>query len=127
MNISEVNLPTEKAHSICWNTENDTFGFKTNLGEKSLTRHGMLSMLSKIYDPLGFAAPFLLKGKRILQVLCKSNYSWDEAVSDDYIKDWNKWKMELQQLEGLEINRGFKPSKFGKVIDCSLHHFSDAS
>ena len=127
MNISEVNLPTEKAHSIYWNTENDTFGFKTNLGEKSLTRHGMLSMLSKIYDPLGFAAPFLLKGKRILQVLCKSNYSWDEAVSDDYIKDWNKWKMELQQLEGLEINRGFKPSKFGKVIDCSLHHFSDAS
>ena len=98
MNISEVDLPTEKALSICWNIENNTFGFKTNLGEKSLTRHGMLSMLSKIYDPLGFAAPFQLKGKRILQVLCKSNYSRDEAVSDDYIKDWNKWKIELRQL-----------------------------
>ena len=91
VNISdEVDLPTEKALGICWNIEKDTFGFKTNLGEKPLTRRGMLSMVSKIYDPLGFAAPFLLKGKRILQVLCKSNYSWDEAVSDDYIKDWNK-------------------------------------
>ena len=25
------------------------------------------------------------------------------------------------------MERCFKPSKFGKVIDCSLHHFSDAS
>ena len=48
-------------------------------------------------------------------------------MSDDYIKDWNKWERELQLLERLEINRCFKPSKFGKVIDCSLHHFSDAS
>ena len=93
VNISdEVDLPTEKPLGICWNIEKDTFGFKTNLGEKPQTRRGMLSMVSKIYDHLGFAAPFLLKGKRILQVLCTSNYSWDEAVSDDYIKDWNKWK-----------------------------------
>ena len=91
MNISdEDDLPTEKALGICWNIEKNTFGFKTNLGEKALTRCGMLSMVSKIYDPLGFTAPFLLKDKRILQVLCKSNYNWDEALSDEYIKDWNK-------------------------------------
>ena len=97
VNISgEVDLPTEKTLGICWNIEKDTFGFNKNLGENPLTRRGMLSMVHKIYDPLGFAAPFLLKGKMILQVLCKSNYSWDEAVSDDYIKDWNKWKRELQ-------------------------------
>ena len=97
VNISdEVDLPTEKPLGIFWNIEKETFGFKTNLGEKPGTRRGMLSMVSKIYDPLGFAAPFLLKGKRILQVLCNSNYSWAEAVSDDYIKDWNKWKRELQ-------------------------------
>ena len=74
----------------------------------------MLSMVSKIHDPLGFAAPFPLKAKRILQVLVNSNYSWDEAVSDDYIKDWNKWKTERQLLEGLEINRCFQPSKLVK-------------
>ena len=84
-------------------------------------------MVSKIYDPLSFAAPFWKKGKRILQVLCKNNYSWDKAVSDDYIEDWNKWKRELQLVERLEINRCFKPLKFGKVIDCCLHHFSDTS
>ena len=62
-----------------------------------------------------------------MQLQLQYNYSWHEAVSDSYIEDWNKWKRELQLLEGLEINRCFKPSKFGKMIDCSLHLFSDAS
>ena len=70
VNVSdEVDLPTEKALCICWNIEKDTLGFKTNLGERPLTRRRMLSMVSKIYDPLSFGAHFLLKGKRILQVL----------------------------------------------------------
>ena len=47
VNISdEVDLPTEKALGICWNIEKDTFEFKTNLGEKPLTRRGMISMVS---------------------------------------------------------------------------------
>ena len=76
VNISnEVDLPTKEALGIYWYIKKDKFGFNTNLGEKPLTRCEMLSMVRKIYDPLGFAAPFLLKDKRILQVLCKSNYS----------------------------------------------------
>ena len=49
---------TEKAHGICWNLEKDALGFKTNQGERPLTRRGMLSMVRKIYDPLGLAVPF---------------------------------------------------------------------
>ena len=51
----------------------DTLAFKRNLCENPLTRRGMLSMVSKIYDPLSFAAPFLLKGKRIFQELYNNN------------------------------------------------------
>ena len=87
----------------------------------------MLSLISKIYNPIGLAAPFLLKGKRILQESRKSYFSWDGAVSVDYIVEWEKWKKELQLLENLKMERCFKPSKFGKVINCSLLHFSDAS
>ena len=45
----------------------------------------MLLMMSKIYDPVGLAVPFLLKGKRISQDLFKSKFGWDDAISDDYI------------------------------------------
>ena len=62
-----------------------------------------------------------------MQELYKSNFSWNDAVSDDYIVEWEKWKKELQLLENPKMERCFKPSKFGMMIDCSLHHFSDAS
>ena len=63
--------------------ENDTLGFKVNLKEKPLTRRGVLSVLSSSYDPLGFDAPFLLKGKQIMQKLCQLNLKWDEDIPDE--------------------------------------------
>ena len=71
-------------------TGSDRLGFKLNIDGKPTTRPQMLSMISKIYDPLELAAPLLLKGKRILQELFKSNFNWDDAVSDNYIVEWEK-------------------------------------
>ena len=124
---SGTSFPKEKALGVNWDIGSDTLGFKLNLDGKPTTRCQILSVISKIYDTPGLAAPFLLKGKRRLQELCKSNFSWDDAVSDDCIVEWEKWKKELQLLENLKIWWCFNPSKFDKVIDCSLHHFSDAS
>ena len=117
---SGTNFPTEKALGVNWDIGSDRLGFKLRLDGKPTTRRQMLSMISKNYDPLGLAAPFLLQGKRTLQEWCKNNFSWDDAVSDNYIAEWEKWKKELQLLENLKMERCFKPSKFGKVIDCSL-------
>ena len=63
-------LPTNKALWIGWNIADDTLSFKIKLDRRSLTKRTMLSMISSIYDPLGFAAPFVLKGRKILQSLC---------------------------------------------------------
>ena len=51
-----------------------TLGLKIAIKEKPLTRRGMLSTLSSIYDPLGLCAPFLLKGKQIIQTLCAQRF-----------------------------------------------------
>ena len=54
-------LPDEQVLGIFWNVEVDTLGFKIAIKEKVLTRRGMLTTLSSIYDPLGLGAPILLK------------------------------------------------------------------
>ena len=59
--------------------------FQLNLDSKPTTRRQMLSMISKVYNPLGLAAPFPLKSKKILQELWKINFIWFDAVSDNYI------------------------------------------
>ena len=88
-------LPKERALGVLWNVENDTLEFKVNLKEKPLTRRGVLSILSSIYDPLGLCAPFLLKGKQIMQKLCQLNLKWDEDIPDEISNEWLTWKENL--------------------------------
>ena len=50
-------MPTERAFGVRWNLESDQFGFKVELKDKLPTRHGMLSIVSSVYDPFGFVSP----------------------------------------------------------------------
>ena len=120
-------LPVARSLGVLWNTESDIFGFKVVLENKPLTRRGMLSALSSIYDPLGFVAPFILKVKSIIQQLCKGSTDWDAPAPAPIEDEWLKWMKMLPALENIiKVRRCFKPDNFGKVIDCSLHYFSDA-
>ena len=118
-------LPEERTLGVMWNVENDTLGLKVNLKGKLLKRRGVLSALSSIYDPLGFGAPFVLKGKQVIQKLCQLNLKWDEDIFDEVSNEWLTWKENLLNLEMVYLGRCFKSHGFGKVEDCSLHHFSD--
>jgi hypothetical protein len=68
-------LQTERALGILWNTEEDVFNFRIQGQQKPLTRRGILSDVSSLYDPCGFAAPVLLLAKKILQELCALKWS----------------------------------------------------
>ena len=43
----------------------------------------MLSVISSVYDPLGFAAPCVLEGRRTLQTLCEQDVQCDIKVCND--------------------------------------------
>ena len=60
-------LPVERALGIHWCVESDQFHFRIT----PLTRRGILSTVASLYDPLGFIAPFVLEGKRVLQEMCR--------------------------------------------------------
>ena len=68
------NLPEEKALGVKQANQNDIPGFYITLADKPLTRCGLLSALSSVYDQLGLGSPYLLKGR---QYLCRNKLSWD--------------------------------------------------
>ena len=105
-------LPTDKALGICWNIADDTFSFRIKLDRTSLTKRTMLSMISTIYDPLGFAALFALEGRRILQSLCNQNLPWDMEVNDDVKKEWNKSITRLKHVDELYVRRRIRTNDF---------------
>jgi len=119
-------LPPERVFGVEWNIENDAFKFCFILKDKPLTRRGILSTVSSVYDPLGVAALFLLRGRRILQ-LCKENIGWDDAIPDELRMQWEMWRSELPLLEMVEVPRCFKRKGMVSLKKIELHHFSDAS
>ena len=120
-------LPIERALGVRWDVESDTFGFKITVKDRPATRRGILSVVSSVYDPLGFAAPFTLPAKTLLQDLCRKNLGWDDPISDEDLARWRNWLDELPRLEDLKVKRCFKPLNFGEVTSSQLHHFADAS
>ena len=102
-----------------WSIDLDCFQFKITLKNRPATRRGILSIVSSVYDPLGFLAPVLLKGKQILQEICKEQRDWDDPLPEPILKRWRNWCNELKSLE--ELANDFKV----KLIE--LQHFSDAS
>jgi len=122
VNLSQSALPVERALGVHWCIENDTLGFRIILKDKPLTRRGMLSTISSIYDLLGLVAPFLLKGKKLLQHLCSSQSDWDEQIEGDQCAAWERRRSGLPSLEMIEIPRCFKPLEFS-CGSAQLHHF----
>ena len=92
-----------------------------------MTRRDIRSVINSIYDPLGFACPFLLKGRRLLQGLCQVMNGWDEMFPDNICQKWEAWKSSLKGLEKICIRRSIKPEGLSVIKEASLHHFSDAS
>ena len=127
LDLGHDRLPVERALGVLWCVESDVFKFRIVIDDKPPTRRGILSVISSIYDPLGFAAPFTLPAKKILQDLCREDIGWDDTIPDQYQTRWAKWLSELPLLEQFKANRCVKPPEFGTVTSQQVHLFSDAS
>ncbi|XP_041461230.1 uncharacterized protein LOC121412484 [Lytechinus variegatus] len=117
----------ERVLGVVWCIKNDIFKFKIELKERPYTRRGVLSTVSSFYDPCGFLSPVMLRGKQILQELCRSKLDWDSPMPGNLRPSWERWLQEVFHLEKLQIARCYKPHNFGQVKATEIHHFSDAS
>ena len=92
----------------------------------ALTKRGLLSFISSIYDPVGLVTPVTLEPKLIIQDLRRRQIDWDVQLPDDLKLRWTKWKQTLQFLEDVELPRwyGFTNTDLGKYNHIYLltHH-----
>ncbi|XP_057713144.1 uncharacterized protein LOC130929733 isoform X2 [Corythoichthys intestinalis] len=117
----------ERALGVHWWVTSDIFCFRVVIKNNPFTRRGVLSTVASIFDPLGFVAPFILVGKRILQKMCQEKLDWDEPLPQDLKPEWEAWLRDLQNLSTIKISRCYVPSTFNQVQQYELHSFSDAS
>jgi hypothetical protein len=120
-------LPSERALGMQWNIETDLLGYRIVVRAKQQTRRGILSIVSGVYDPLGFIGPFILPAKQIMQELCRKRINWDDSLPEFESSAWNRWLNDLPKIEQFKVNRCLMPSVFSDLKSSQLHHFSDAS
>jgi hypothetical protein len=114
----------DRALGVYWHVEADRLGFKAQIMDKPLTKRGVLSMLSSVYDPLGMAGPFVLRAKLIMQDLCREKMGWDDSIKPQHEQRWRQWTTELPEMTQLRVPRCIQPSRSQSR---QFHHFADAS
>ncbi|GFY09017.1 integrase catalytic domain-containing protein [Trichonephila clavipes] len=76
-----------KTLGIIWSPQFDYFSFKTVLNcHESCTKREVLSIIARLFDPLGFLGPILTKARLLLQKLWVFKLEWDEPLSNPIAK-----------------------------------------
>lgn len=109
-----------------WDVVEDKFFVSVNVAESDrITRKQMLSTVASCFDPLGLVCPMIVAGKILFQDATRLKYGWDDDIPSEMLSDWNRWIVQLQELENLRVPRCIKPSLFDDAA-VELHFFSDA-
>ncbi|XP_033228907.1 uncharacterized protein LOC117180519 [Belonocnema kinseyi] len=91
----------------------------------SPTKRLILSVIAKLYDPMGWLSPVVIVAKRLMQQLWLQKLQWDEPVPTDLEDYWSKYYKRLTQLQAIQIPRW--TGQGADNLGCELHGFSDAS
>ena len=120
-------LPINRTLGLCWDAETDEFYFTSVSTEKPATKRGILSVLSSLFDPLGFLAPYVLPIKALLQELWRLKGGWDDEIQEQQLTVWQRWLKSLSKLPEVRIARCYFNTDMTCVSTIELHLFSDAS
>lgn len=116
-----------KTLGLHWAPSSDTFGFKIQLRESTSkpTKRSVLSDTAKLFDPLGWLAPVVVKAKILFQQLWLVGVAWDEPLTENLATSWLQFRSKLKQLDDIKLRRWINTSN--KTNSIELHGFSDAS
>lgn len=116
-----------KILGLTWNRSRDEFQYSVSLPVISapVTKRKIISDVARLFDPLGWIAPCVIKAKNFIQRLWIAGTGWDEEPPNDILQDWYIYREELSQLCGFRIPRWLHTNLDDAVVE--LHGFSDAS
>jgi hypothetical protein len=116
-----------KALGIQWNPIMDTFSYILQLetNENVETKRQFISNMARLFDPLGWVSPIIIRVKIMAQHLWTRGIEWDDKIPIDINEKWIEIKKELNIINEIKIDRWIQYSPEYKNI--SIQGFCDAS
>lgn len=108
------------------------FSFKGfSLGDDfdlNFTKRNFLSLIARMFDPLGLISPFTMYAKILFQEIWQFGLGWDETLPHVLKEKFQCWVDGIETIKIFEINRCYFPSLSLRSIEgLEVHAFSDAS
>ena len=117
----------EKLLGIFYEPSSDDLTFRvTGADDVEWTRAGLLSKVAAVYDPLGRAAPLIVKAKIKLRELGIKGLNWKDVVTGEDKSWWQRWFSTLKHLNSIRMPRNIQPNK-KNIKSSKLLTFCDAS
>ena len=122
----------QKTLGVRWCVETDHFVLdvsEVGCQARSLspTKRNIVSIVGRIYDPLGFLSPVLIRLKCLFQELCELKLEWDEPLTGAPLSKWESMVADLQADQQIHVPRYLLCDVHHQVDSYSLIGFCDAS
>ena len=114
------------ALGISWDPVSDHMRFTTpNIGSSNNpTKRRVLSIIARLFDPVGWLSPFVIRGKILLQELWRQGVEWDQSLPQNLVTCWEGFLQDLRYIANIQIPRWVGTKSHDHV---QIHAFADAS
>ncbi|GFS51374.1 DUF1758 domain-containing protein [Trichonephila clavipes] len=109
---TENTVPTERRSvpvlGLKWDLDQDLLSVDIKVHESKneiLTKRKILSLVHKIFDPIGFTCPVTLIPKIMLQECWTLKVKWDSELPASIWQKFQKWKDQLDRLKAIAVPR----------------------
>ena len=112
-----------------WLATSDAFSFSIASLPDGLciTKRIVLSYLSRLFDPLGIAASYVMGIKCLFQDLWRAGFQWDDEPPSEFRVQFFRWVDGPQVLQQWSIPRNYTGTGWSNIRGLALHAFGDAS
>lgn len=90
-----------------------------------MTKRGVLSQASQLFDPLGWMSPVVIRAKCFIQATWLLRIGWDDLLPNEAAAEWEAFRSEFPVLRELRVTRWLSVGSKNGVME--LHGFADAS
>ena len=125
--------PTEqKVLGVRWDVSQDQMLFCLDAiveGATSIvpTKRIVISLIGRVYDPLGFLAPITIRFKLLMQELCRDKIGWDQPLAGEMLSKWKRLIEELRVAPTIALPRCCLQAPKSEDRSYRLNGFCDAS
>ena len=116
---------------MSWLPSSDCFSFESfiyNNVEIVATKRALLSVIAKLFDPLGFLSPFVMHAKILFQDCWRLGIDWNDPLPQHLKTRFIEWISDCKYLRDYHFNRCYFPDlKWTTLEQVELHAFGDAS